>query len=150
MKFHGTAKDFLSNYDSPCKIKEIDEEEKEPADAPDLASAVGEGSTPEERPDEDVEEREGAKEVPQALLPTSWTKIDQIITLLQNRPDESGEFFYLTPDAESDPYVLKPNIMSCDYENSRKYFTISKNGITTYIDTEPVDFTSLNEWLLER
>ena len=133
METHGEAQQYLDNYDSSIKIKKDEDEE-----GVDLSRAHA-----------DDEEQDNDKQVvPQALKPTSWTKIDQLITLLQNRPDETGEFYYLTPGSEDDPFDLKTNIMQS--ENTSKYFTISKKGITSYIDSDPVDFTSLNDWLHER
>lgn len=32
-------------------------------------------------------------------------------------------------------------------ETIQKYFTISANGICSYVDNKPVDFVSLDEWL---
>ena len=31
-----------------------------------------------------------------------------------------------------------------------KFFTLSKKGITTYVNDEPVDYISLTDWLIER
>jgi len=33
---------------------------------------------------------------------------------------------------------------------AEKYFTLSKKGITTYINEEPVEYISLTDWLIER
>ncbi len=84
------------------------------------------------------------------LTPTPWTKIDQVITLLQNQPDDTGQFFYLTPGSENDPYDLKPNIESSEKIDRKKFYTLSKKGITTYINDEPIEYISLNDWIHDR
>jgi len=68
-----------------------------------------------------------------------------VITLLQNQPDDTGQYFYLLPGNETDPYDLKPIIENPkeekqnskekgDFESfdRKKFYTISKKGITTY------------------
>jgi hypothetical protein len=36
------------------------------------------------------------------------------------------------------------------FHKSEKFFTLSKKGITTYINDEPVEYISLTDWLIER
>lgn len=35
-------------------------------------------------------------------------------------------------------------------KNPEKFFTLSKKGITTYINDEPVEYITLTDWLIER
>ena len=35
-------------------------------------------------------------------------------------------------------------------QKAEKFFTLSKKGITTYINDEPVEYISLTDWLIER
>jgi len=35
-------------------------------------------------------------------------------------------------------------------QKTEKFFTLSKKGITTYINDEPVEYISLTDWLIER
>ena len=35
-------------------------------------------------------------------------------------------------------------------EESDLFYTLSKNGITTYINNKPIDFIKIEEWLEER
>jgi len=35
-------------------------------------------------------------------------------------------------------------------QKQEKFFTLSKKGITTYINDEPVEYISLTDWLIER
>jgi hypothetical protein len=35
-------------------------------------------------------------------------------------------------------------------EDSDLFYTLSKNGITTYINNKPIDFIKIEEWLEER
>jgi len=62
------------------------------------------------------------------------------------------------PGNETDPYDLKPIIENPkgekqsnkekDFEFDRKkFYTISKKGITTYELDQPVEYISLNDWI---
>ena len=69
METHGEAQYFLDNYDSSVKVIKDEDEE---------GALVSRSRIQEE----DDENDSNKNEIPQALKPTSWTKIDQLITLL--------------------------------------------------------------------
>ena len=76
-----------------------------------------------------------------------------VITLLQNQPNDTGQYFYLISPEGSGPYDLRPLLEledHCKLDNYQKFYTLSKKGITTYVDDEPVEFISLNDWLAEK
>ena len=93
-------------------------------------------------------------------------KIDEIIALLQTQTDDCGDFFYLNPGIETDPYDLQPKIeldkkdkkqmkqgkgpAGQDEKKLEKFYTVSKKGITTYIANEPTEYIQLNDWLHDR
>lgn len=99
-----------------------------------------------------------------------WNDLDKLITLLQNQPDDDGYFIYLKPSEIGDPYDLQPLIepdsganggksqiaggaiskKNSHTQKTEKFFTLSKKGITTYINDEPVEYISLTDWLIER
>ena len=99
------------------------------------------------------------------------------MSLLQSRLDEDGYFLYLQPSETADPYDLMPMVehrparkvegsqadRSEQYQlvdshmmqqiNKTKlgeYYTLSKKGITHYVNAYPVDYTMLADWLVER
>ena len=45
----------------------------------------------------------------------------------------------------------KPNEYQIEEQNeNRKYYTLSKKGMTTFVNDEPVEFTRIDKWLAER
>ena len=105
-------------------------------------------------------------EAQQSLVGNKWNDLDKLITLLQNQPDDDGYFIYLKPSEHGDPYDLQPLIepdsqgknqmtgaiskKATNAQKTEKFFTLSKKGITTYINDEPVEYISLTDWLIER
>ena len=76
-----------------------------------------------------------------------------MIKLLQNEPKETGQYFYLIQLEESGPYDLLPLLELEDHQKLQdytKYYTLSSKGITTYLNDEPVEFITLNDWLADR
>ena len=96
--------------------------------------------------------------------------LDKIMSLLQSRLDEDGYFLYLKPSDNADPYDLIPMVVhrpvqkestdSYGSPNGKKYllidlhmmddikqtklgdyYTLSKKGITHYVNGFPTDFT---------
>lgn len=141
-QFHGSAYKYLT------------EESPEKEDQPTDLQLIQEGEQSEgesfEREAEEEDEQQELGELVKEIAPQPWTKIDQVITLLQNQPDDTGQFFYLSPGSESDPYDLKPNIEAADEFDRKKFYTLSKKGITTYIGEDPVEYISLNDWIHDR
>lgn len=102
----------------------------------------------------------------QSLAQNKWNDLDKLITLLQNQPDDDGYFIYLKPSDIGDPYDLQPLIepdqqnknqitgaiskKSSNQQKTEKFFTLSKKGITTYVNDEPVEYITLTDWLIER
>lgn len=101
------------------------------------------------------------------VIRAKWAAMDQVITILQNEPEDSGQFFYLEPKPrinkaeKPDPYDFKP-LTDQSSLNSReifakgtvkdeeeKYYTISKRGISTFFKNE-TEYISLTDWLIER
>ena len=79
--------------------------------------------------------------------------ISDVIKLLKNEPKETGQYFYLTQPEESGPYDLQPLLELEDHnklQNYRKFYTLSNKGITTYLNDEPVEFITLNDWLADK
>ena len=76
-----------------------------------------------------------------------------VITLLQNQPNDTGQYFYLISPEGNGPYDLRPLLEledHCKLDNYQKFYTLSKKGITTYVNDEPVEFITLNDWLAEK
>jgi len=81
------------------------------------------------------------------------TTISDVIKLLQNEPKETGQYFYLIQLEDSGPYDLLPLLELEDHnklQNYKKFYTLSSKGITTYLNDEPVEFITLNDWLADR
>lgn len=105
--------------------------------------------------EEDEDERGGVR-----------SKIDHFIDLLQSQTEDSGEFIYLNPSTSNNPYDLQPivDISAKDalksnardglknekVLNIEKFYTLSKKGLTLYLNDEPHEFISLTDWLIER
>lgn len=101
------------------------------------------------------------------------TDLDAMIHFYLQQPEDTGFFIYLIPGDSGDPYDLVPLV---DYrkENrgknseeflvkyaqsnssrpknlqAEKFFTMSKKGFTTYVNDEPIEFISLQEWYNDR
>lgn len=84
-------------------------------------------------------------------------QLDRYIQMILKNVAHVDEFVYLKKSIiyEEDPYDLEV----IDYTQLKKeekagtirnYFTISKKGLTFYIDNIPKEFLPLNEWLEER
>jgi len=81
------------------------------------------------------------------------TTISDVIKLLQNEPKETGQYYYLTQPEDSGPYDLQPLLQLEDHtklQNYKKFYTLSSKGITTYLNDEPIEFITLNDWLADR
>ena len=92
-----------------------------------------------------------------------------MIHFFMQQPEDTGFFIYLIPGYSKNPYDLQPLV---DYrrdnrgKNSEefltkyaangskraknlhtdKFFTMSKKGFTTYVNDEPVEFITLQNW----
>jgi hypothetical protein len=104
--------------------------------------------------------------------PSSWKDLDKLITLLQSQAEDDGYFIYLKPSLKANnPYDLQPMVdidvvangqskqhgqaiskRSLQLQTSKleKFYTLSRKGITTYENDEPVDYITLTDWLIER
>ena len=95
------------------------------------------------------------------------SKIDHFIDLLQSQNEDSGEFIYLNPSNNLNPYDLQPivdisakdalksnaardGLKNDKALNIEKFYTLSKKGLTLYLNDEPHEFISLTDWLIER
>lgn len=59
----------------------------------------------------------------------------------------------MIPPKENGPYDLQPLLELEDHEkleNYSKFYTLSKKGITTYFNDEPVEFITLSDWLADK
>ena len=88
---------------------------------------------------------------------SKWKELDIFINMLQNSTEDQGEFIYVVERKNSHPYDLVrfPYKQISHLQNSgdikiNKYHTLSKKGVTTYINNEPVEFVTLTDWLVER
>ncbi len=142
-RYHGTQYKYL---ESPQKSMEIPEEDDDLERSHD---SKHESDIPvvEVGPPSPVKQEE-------PLSSKKWSTIDQVITLLQNQPDDTGQFFYMLPGDPQDPYDLTPLIEikpdDLKLADIPKKFTISKKGITTYENDVPVDYITLNDWIHDR
>ena len=99
------------------------------------------------------------------------SELDMMIHLFQTQPEDTGYFIYLIPGPSGDPYDLVPLI---DYKQTQKngqdymvkfdkfrgerpknlhadkFYTLSKKGFTMYINEEPMEYISLQDWLVDR
>ena len=101
------------------------------------------------------------------------TDLDAMIHFYLQQPEDTGFFIYLIPGDSGDPYDLVPLV---DYrkenrgKNSEeflvkyaqnnssrpknlhadKFYTMSKKGFTTYVNDEPIEFISLQDWYNDR
>ena len=108
-----------------------------------------------------------------AEIQSEMTDLDAMIHFYLQQPEDTGFFIYLIPGDSGDPYDLVPLV---DYrkENrgknseeflvkyaqnnssrpknlqAEKFFTMSKKGFTTYVNDEPIEFISLQEWYNDR
>ena len=104
--------------------------------------------------------------------PSTWKDLDKLITLLQSQAEDDGYFIYLKPSPiANNPYDLQPMVdidvvangqgkqhgqaiskRSLQLQTSKleKFYTLSRKGITTYQNDEPVDYITLTDWLIER
>lgn len=92
-------------------------------------------------------EKASKKKAPQSM--TKNATISDVIKLLENEPKETGQYFYLTQPEESGPYDLVPLLQLEDHsklQHFKKFYTLSSKGITTYMNDEPVEFITLNDW----
>ena len=78
--------------------------------------------------------------------------ISDVIKLLQNEPKETGQYYYLDQPEGNGPYDLQPQLELEDHTklNPKKFYTLSSKGITTYLNNEPVEFITLNDWLADK
>ena len=112
---------------------------------------------------------EGKKQV--ADSSEDMSELDMMIHLFQTQPEDTGYFIYLIPGPSGDPYDLVPLI---DYKQTQKngqdymvkfdkfrgerpknlhadkFYTLSKKGFTMYINEEPMEYISLQDWLVDR
>ena len=59
----------------------------------------------------------------------------------------------MNPSDKGNPYDLQPLIegaSSLKKVKAEKFYTLSKKGITTYLNDEPVEYIPLTDWLIER
>lgn len=99
--------------------------------------------------------------------------LDAMIHFYLQQPEDTGFFIYLIPGDSGDPYDLVPLV---DYRKENKgkhseeflvkyaqnnssrpknlhadkFFTMSKKGFTTYLNDEPIEFISLQDWYNDR
>ena len=116
---------------------------------------------------------EGQQQMP-AELQATMTDLDAMIHFYLQQPEDTGFFIYLIPGSSGDPYDLVPLV---DYrkenrskdkddnylvkyaqnnssrpknlENDR-FYTMSKKGFPYYVDDEPIEFISLQDWYNDR
>lgn len=102
------------------------------------------------------------------------TDLDAMIHFYLQQPEDTGFFIYLIPGSSGDPYDLVPLV---DYQqeskgrnteevlvkyaqngkrprnlksDTDKFYTMSKKGFTTYVNDEPIEFISLQDWHNDR
>ena len=101
------------------------------------------------------------------------SELDMMIHLFNTQPEDTGYFIYLVPGPSGDPYDLVPLI---DYKQTKKkdgkdylvkldkfrgerpsknlhaekFYTLSKKGFTMYVNEEPMEYISLQDWLVDR
>ena len=101
------------------------------------------------------------------------TDLDAMIHFYLQQPEDTGFFIYLIPGSSVDPYDLVPLV---DYRKEHrgkdkeeflvkyaqnnssrpknlendKFYTMSKKGFTYYVDDEPIEFISLQDWYNDR
>ncbi len=75
-----------------------------------------------------------AKSLPQDK--SKWSELDQLIHLLQKEAEDRGEFYYLNKPDPDNPYNLVPvSTHSFEQLNEACFFTLSKKGITSYVNS---------------
>ncbi len=75
--------------------------------------------------------------------------LELFISLIRQNQTAPDEFVYLLKREENDHYNLK----LVDFEIARQesvFYTLSVKGVARYENREPVEFTSLEDWLKER
>ena len=106
-------------------------------------------------------------------LQSSMTDLDAMIHFYLQQPEDTGFFIYLIPGETGNPYDLVPLV---DYRkenrgktsdeflvkyaqnnstrpknlHSERFYTMSKKGFTTYVNDEPIEFISLQDWYNDR
>lgn len=138
-----TDKLVASNLQAPALAYQIDETSE-----PDAEDDIAVLSEPAQLPS-----HHKSKHKATAKSDTQQPTIIDVITLLQNQPNDTGQYFYLISPEGSGPYDLRPLLEledHCKLDNYQKFYTLSKKGITTYVDDEPVEFISLNDWIAEK
>jgi hypothetical protein len=114
----------------------------------------------------------GMQQMPVELQST-MSDLDAMIHFYLQQPEDTGFFIYLIPGDSGDPYDLVPLV---DYRKENKgkhseeflvkyaqnnssrpknlhadkFFTMSKKGFTTYVNDEPIEFISLQDWYNDR
>jgi hypothetical protein len=136
----------ISGYYEPLnEIKENEEENYETNQKEDLAEGA-------ELVLQDEKRQTANSFVKPKGLKKQATLLD-IITLLQNQPNDTGQYFYLISNLENGPYDLTPLLELEDHkklESYTQFYTLSKKGIVTYLNDEPVEFITLNDWLADK
>ena len=77
---------------------------------------------------------------------TYLTDIDAFIKEIQDDSSE-GNFIYCAFKEPNNPYHLERVISPKEYN---EYFTISKNGVSYFVNGSPREFIKLSDWLVER
>ena len=77
-----------------------------------------------------------------------WSDLDKFIREVQDGKTNPAEFIYLNTETSGDPYALI--VVPGNEINPGKYFTVSAQGISTFINGAPYEFTALSEWMIER
>jgi len=88
--------------------------------------------------------------------PQDVSDLDMMISLFQNQPEDNGYFVYLVGDNKKNPYDLKPkldfsrprilnqiqrkNDPNVAERSNEVFYTLSKKGITAYINNEPQEY----------
>lgn len=72
--------------------------------------------------------------------------VDDFIRMLQEEGRE-GSFLYCIQIEPHNPYHLKSIISP---QGQDYYFTVSKSGVSVFVDGSPQEFTKLSDWLIER
>jgi hypothetical protein len=131
---------ILKLLDTKIKIDESEHEDEEDKSSEDKE---------EKKEEMKIKIRELEKRPHQAKKPT----IEDVIVLLQNQPNDTGQYYYLVSPEKSGPYDLQPLLELEDHDNLNKYnkfYTLSKKGIATYINDEPTEFITLNDWVHDK
>jgi hypothetical protein len=141
--FKLTTENFPEDYvrNQQSKIDEVDEFDREEENMKDEINSEVNGAL-----------EDSLRKSRRSLKPKNPT-ISDVIKILQNEPKETGQYFYLIQPEESGPYDLQPILELEDHNkliNYKKFYTLSSKGITTYLNNEPMEFITLNDWINDK